>query len=197
MRRWLFIFLLLVPSLSLRGQEPSSQQLKEKILSCCAEAVALDCDFVQTRESSLLAEKAVSKGRMRYRRPAYLKWEYAQPFSLCFVSDGSGLTMEKDGRKVPLEGGQERFAREMTRLILSSVEGNFLLDETLFRSEASLDGDRIRVVLHPQKKDLRKRWSQLVLLYDQTTMTASRFEMLEPSGDRTVIVFHARENTLK
>ena len=172
MRR-LLVILLAFASLSLRGQDPSSDALKSQLLSFSRKVAALDCDFVQTKESSLLSDKAVSGGRMQYARPARLIWEYTEPFQLRVSSDDT----------------QNRFIREMMRLVVSNIEGDFLTDGKLFEAEASLAGDEITVVLLPQKKELKKMWSKLVLRYDKNTMHATQFEMVEVSGDRTLVQF--------
>lgn len=166
-----------------------SDSLRAVIVSSAARLSALDCDFVQTRESSLLEDKAVSCGHMTYRRPFFLSWEYLSPFRMKFMSDGKTVTLEKDGKAQPAGSGQNRIMREMARMIVSNIEGRALLDESMFESMVSADGDTISVVLLPKNREMKKMWSSLVLTYDSRTMTAKSFEMSEQSGDVTTITF--------
>ncbi len=170
-----------------------SDSLRAVIVSSAARLSALDCDFVQTRESSLLEDKAVSSGHMTYRRPFFLSWEYLSPFKMKLTSDGKTVTLEKDGRVQPAGSGQNRIMREMARMIVSNIEGKALLDESMFDSRVSADGDTISVILLPKNREMKKMWSSLVLTYDSRTMTAKSFEMAEQSGDITTITFSNAE----
>ncbi len=166
-----------------------ADSLRAVIAESAARLTALDCDFVQTRESSLLEEKAVSSGRMTFRRPGLLVWEYLNPFKMKFTSDGKSVTLERDGKVQPAGSGQNRIMREMARMIVGNIEGRVLLDESMFENEVSAEGGAITVVLRPKIKDMKKMWTALVLTYDSVTMTARSFEMFEQSGDVTTITF--------
>lgn len=166
-----------------------ADSLRAVIVSSAERLSALDCDFIQTRVSPLLEDKAVSTGRMTYRRPGFLQWEYISPFSMKFTSDGKTVTLERDGKVQPAGSGQNRIVREMARMIVSNIEGRVLLDGSMFDTEVSRRGDEISVVLRPKNKDMKKMWSSLVLTYDSRTLTAKSFEMFEVSGDVTAITF--------
>lgn len=171
MKRFFLIFLLLLPALALGAQDA-----KDAILAFSARVTAVECDFTQTKESSLLSEAVVSTGHMTFRRPAYLEWKYLTPTPFSFVYDGE-------------QPGENRMMREMARLITGSIGGSVLTDEKLFRVRYEETGGSVAVTLYPRKPQMQKIWTHLVLYYDKATLQATRFELHEAAGDLTTITF--------
>ena len=190
MKKIAFILLLLaVSAVPLAAQTPAVDDVRSEIVSFSERVSSIDCDFVQAKESSLLAETAYSKGHMTYRRPDRLQWSYMEPFQLTLTADGSDFTVEKDGRTEAVSGSRNGFLREMTRLIMSNIDGSILSNDKLFKTGFEVVGGEIRATLLPQKSEVKRLWSRLVLYYDRKSMNATRFEMHEASGDLTVITF--------
>ena len=172
------------------AQDADADRLRAEIIAAGEKIAAIDCDFVQTRESAFLAEKAVSSGHMTYRKPGYLVWKYTDPFPLTFSMDGQTVTLEREGRTESLDGSQGRLVKEMVRMIIGNIEGSVFRNEKVFTADLQrLDG-AIVATLHPQNKEVRKLWSKLILVYDARTLQVLRFEMIEPSGDLTDITFN-------
>ena len=183
-RRTLLSLLLLLPALTLGAQEA-----REAILAFSAKVKAVDCDFTQTKESSLLAEAAVSSGHMTYRRPAYLEWQYLTPVPIAFIADGDQVGIKREDHTEPLTGNQGRMMKEMTRMIVGNIEGSALMDEKYFQTQYEESADAIIVTLFPKKREMQKMWSRLLLYYDKASLNATRFELYEVSGDLTTITF--------
>ena len=176
MKRILSVLLLLLSLGPLRAQDADA--LKRRIVDAGKRISGLSCDFVQTRQSAMLAEKAVSTGRMVYRSPDYLEWSYLKPSSRKFVYDGTAA-----------EAGKDKMFRDMARLIVGSIAGGGLADESAFRTEASLSGGEIIVKMYPLKRDMKRMFTSLEIRYKADTLEATRFEMDEASGDVTLIEF--------
>ena len=172
---------------SLRGQ--SLERSKQDLLAFSARVVSIECDFVQSKESSLLAAPAVSTGRLTYRKPDYLEWDYATPAPMTFIADGDQVRIVRSGQTETLVGNAGRMMKEMSRMIIGNMDGSILTNEKFFKTEYAQDGDLLVVTLYPQKPHLRKMWSKLALYYDRQTMAATRFEMVEATGDLMVIAF--------
>lgn len=172
---------------SLRGQ--SLEQSKQDLLAFSARVVSIECDFVQSKESSLLAAPAVSTGHLTYRKPGYLEWDYATPAPMTFIADGDQVRIVRSGQTETLGGNAGRMMKEMSRMIIGNMDGSILTNEKFFKTEYAQDGDLLVVTLYPQKPHLQKMWSKLALYYDHQTMAATRFEMVEATGDLMVIAF--------
>ena len=130
-----FLCVLLLSTMPLSAQTVSPDKIKADILQFSTKVSSIDCDFVQTKESSLLASAAVSKGHMSYRKPGYLQWVYTEPNSLALVADGSSITLTKDGQTTTLSGNQNRLLKEMSQMIIGNIEGSILSDEKMFKAQ--------------------------------------------------------------
>lgn len=184
MKRILLILLLLSSFGPLRAQDADA--LKRRIVEAGNRITGITCDFVQTRQSALLSEKAVSSGKMVYRNPEYLEWAYVKPSPRTFVYDGAADP-----------SGKDKVFKDLARLIVSSITGGNIAAEAAFRTEAVLDGGDILVTMTPLKRDLKRMFTSLVLRYQADTLDATRFEMNEASGDVTVIEFKNSQVTRK
>lgn len=176
-------------SMPMHAQSLSSDDLKTEILDFSSRLSSLDCDFVQVKESSLLTEPIVSKGHMAYRKPGYLEWAYVEPAGFTVIADGDDVTIDRDGLTEVLRGNQSRMVKGLTRMIIGNLEGSIFTDEKMFKAELTLADGLITATLIPQKRDYKKIWSKLVLYYDRIAKTATRFEIHEISGDKTIITF--------
>lgn len=180
---------LLISLFSLGAQDKSLDQIMSDIIDFSASVSSVNCDFVQTKESYLLAETAMSSGHMVYRRPGYLEWDYVKPNPFSFIADGENISISQGGRTEVITGNQGKIIREMTSMIVGNIEGSILTNDKLFQANYDiLDGSFV-VTLIPQKRDIKKMWLKLVLYYDLNNFNARRFEMYESTGDLTVITF--------
>ena len=187
------IFLLAVGSAGLRAQDVDIEQIREDIISNAGRVLSIDCDFTQIKESSLLSDKAVSTGHLTYRKPDYLEWSYKTPFVLTLTVDGAVTRLNRDGHKEELSGKQARMIGELTKLIVSNVNGSILTDNKMFSSSLSVADGQIVITLSPRNKEMKKMWKALVLYYDMDCRHARRFDMLEQYGDLTSITFNNAE----
>lgn len=162
--------------------------IRERIVSVSAKISSVEGDFVQTRQSSLLADAAVSKGHMEYRKPSFLRWVYLSPINMEFSMDGPDVALKIDGNPKPI-GNQNRSIKEMTKMIIANIEGNSLVNDNLFKNKVRQENGDIVVVLYPQNSSLKKIWAELVLTYNPKDFTVRSFVMKEISGDITTIIF--------
>ena len=93
---------------------------------------SLSCLFTQTKQSSLLVDNAVSKGKMNYSRPKSMRWEYTSPYSYALVVEGDSLSMVKNGNIAEANQKANRMMKEMSSLIIGSINGERLFDEGPF-----------------------------------------------------------------
>ncbi|MBP5397399.1 MAG: outer membrane lipoprotein carrier protein LolA [Bacteroidales bacterium] len=179
--------LLTAASAFARVQTP--EQAKGAVLAFCGKVAAVHCDFRQEKTSALLKEPAVSSGSLSYRKPDRLVWAYSTPEAFALVAEEGRLFLEKAGERKALEGNQGKMLREMTRMIVGSIDGRLLTDEKAFTSEFTLSGGEIVVTLIPKKQNLRSLWKRLELTFDRDSLQARSFTMHEASGDQTCIRF--------
>ena len=143
------------------------------------EIKSVQCDFTQTKYTKLLKKEQVSQGRMSCQPPEKLRWEYTSPRASAIVLDG------KEGSEM-----KNKFVGEMARLIMKLVAGQGLTDSRTFQVTAEALPTEYVATLVPQRKDMKRIYTKLVLHFDIKQSTVTKVEMYEKSGDRTVIELH-------
>jgi len=177
----LLFLLLCLPSIAQNSH-------KTEILAACDRITSVQCDFVQTKKSALLSEDIVSTGKMDFAKPNHLEWEYVSPLKFKFIMDGQNASLEKDGKAEAVSPNQNRIVREISKLVISNIDGSFLSDK-MFRTAFSDCDDEIVAELFPLNKEMKKMWTKFVLHYAKDTYLVKTFELYEANGDLTTIAF--------
>lgn len=130
-----------------------------------------------------------SDGRMSYRKPDVLIWEYTSPKKHSFAMEGAKITMkDADGVEVSDSGSKKAF-REIARLMTGNLTGRMLADDKSFIADAAEKGGEWVVTLTPVRKDLQQMLSSMTMYYDTQIKSVVKVELMERSGDYTTIVF--------
>jgi outer membrane lipoprotein-sorting protein len=161
------------------------QFLLEKIADSSKKIETLQCDFVQEKTSTLVREKAVANGILRYQSPLMLRWEYTAPTpSTLILSGNSAVLLNKDSEKV----GNDKMIKQLGKLIISIINGDGIKNSKQFSTEIfEPEGNQILVVLMPVQKRIKEFYHTIELKIDKNTFLASEIIMNEKSGDKTII----------
>jgi outer membrane lipoprotein-sorting protein len=141
MRIWLSVIVLITPSLCLGWADTW-----EGIRTAAEQTHAIQADFVQEKHLPILAKPLVSTGRLFYRRPDALRWEYETPVRSVLIIQGGKARrfVETDQGLVEEDGVRMQAMQFVIPEIGGWFEGRFQ-NNSLF--EASLAGaNTIRLV---------------------------------------------------
>jgi len=133
----------------------------EAIRSAAAGITTVQSPFTQEKHLSMLAAPLISKGRLVYRRPGSLRWEYLTPIpSVLLMHDGALRRYQQiDGRWNEDTAGSVSampvVAEEITRWLNGEFEGN------PYFTAALIPGSR--VTLTPKEPSMARIISQIVL----------------------------------
>jgi outer membrane lipoprotein carrier protein len=148
---------------------------------------SIQCNFVQTKKLSMLNSKMVSKGRMTYRRPSSLRWEYKTPYQYIFVINGAKVQIKQGGKKNTIDVKSNRMFQEITRIMMNSVTGRNLSSSSDFTVKMYSMGNDYVANLTPKKRQMRSMFSTIRIYFDSARSIVSKIEMIEKGGDRTEI----------
>jgi outer membrane lipoprotein-sorting protein len=163
---------------------------EQKMLEKSKQIKTLHSDFVQTKTSSLVAEKSVSKGILYYQSPSSLRWEYSEPTPSTLILNGNNAALlDKSGKRV----GNEKMLKQLGWLIINVINGESLKNSKQFSTEIYENGGQILVVLTPIQKRLKEFYSTIELKIDRKTFLANEITMNEKSGDRMVIYLNNKK----
>lgn len=134
----------------------------------------LSADFHQTKQSQLLVEEQISTGRLTYRSPDYLRWEYTSPIQ---------LTWEIEGEKSNVSPQIKR----LLKIIIQTIACENLESNTNFNVSYE---EAANYNLVPKNRELKQFFSSIQLEIDPKTKIAKKVVLNEKNGDITTINFY-------
>ena len=196
MKKLLLYFCCLIPLMPLCAQTETPltgtqrQEVIRKVTEATTRIKAMQCQFTQSKRSSLLAGEATSHGRMSYRRPDNLRWEYTDPNPFTLIVAGDSLTVLDATGTPNTNANAKRLMKNLSSMILGSVNGNKLFDERMFTTQLYDDGKHYRAEMTPRRKEMQRMFQQISFLFDKNSHTITTVILTERKGDVTTILFH-------
>ncbi len=190
MKRSVIIFFLLLFPVWLCASPVSAQQ-EQTVIAQINKTVgtlrSMSCSFTQTKHLSLLSDKMVSEGKMYYSRPNKLRWEYTKPYQYLFLFNGRKVYVGNKSRKDVIDTNSNRIFKEVARLMMGTVTGTALSNQTDFSISIEDGKTAWNVTLTPKKKEIKKMFSKIMMAFNKSDMMISEINIFEKNGDRTNI----------
>lgn len=200
MKKLIIIFLTIFVFAGIGMATPLSVAKQKEVVSRINKAAAglksMSCSFVQTKHLSLLSDKMVSEGKMNYKQPNKLRWEYTSPYQYIFVFNGTKVYVGNKSRKDVIDTGSNRLFKEVARIMMSTVTGTALSNTTDFITSVEDSKNLWRVTLVPKKKELKKMFAKIILSFSKTDLMISEIDIYEKNNDRTNIRFKNIKNNI-
>lgn len=171
-------------------------QIKSSIVAASASIESLSCDFVQTKQLSLLASTLVSKGTMHYQKSDKLCWRYTTPYRYEFVLNGRRVAVRNEKSSNVIDTGSNRLFERISRIIVASVSGEGIFDSTDFNFSFTLFPDRIDVAMLPRSKQMAGMFESVTLQFSLADYSVDTVVMVEQGGDTTTIKFKNRKTNV-
>jgi outer membrane lipoprotein-sorting protein len=193
----LLTFLLLIGPWFASSQEKSLPEeeiklLKQGVAESAIKTQTISSDFIQEKEMLVLNEKIVSRGKFYLKQDKKLRWEYTYPFSYVIVISGERITIGEEGDIRSFDSRSNKVFAEINRIIIGSVQGTLLNDETSFRASFSKDTEHYVVTLFPLLPQLKESLEKIVIRFNRNDFTVDNLDLFEPGGDRTKIHFSTK-----
>jgi len=166
--------------------DPEVERVLDGIQGFYAEARDLKASFTQTYSYKVYGRKQVSGGKVFFKKPRMMRWDYKTPVSKVFVADGRTLWVyepeENQAFKQSLTDSQLPVA-----LTFMSGEGS-LADEFDARLMQS-PSDVYTVELIPKRH--AGDYQSLLLKVDRETFAVRSSTVVDPVGNTNQVVFTA------
>ena len=186
MKRYILFTIYCLLFTVLAAQGLSEQKIIEKMASAAEKIKTVECNFTQTKQSKMLSKPQMSEGKMFCQQPDKLRWEYTSPRASTLVLAGTEARLLKGNE----QEARNKFIGEMARMIMNCVAGKNLTDNKTFQVSAKEMPTEYVATLVPQRKDMKRLYTKLVLHYDLKQETVTEIELHEKNGDRTLIELH-------
>ena len=182
----LLVFLLCCVSPA-RAADAGTEDALERIRVRTEAVATLRCAFTQTTAIPLFAEPVVSEGRLLFKKPASLVWEYTAPTAQGLAFSGEkGFRWEEDrNRRTPFTTATDPVAGLVAAQMLAWVRFDRAWIESRYaiRSE---DGDGLSFILTPKGDDMRAVLASLSIRFAEDGIARSIL-LREAGGGSTEI----------
>ena len=193
MHKLVFVVLLMVFGANAQTPMSSSEAvaLRTKVKELSDETNTITSDFVQYKHLDFLSDDIISEGKLAFKSPNMVKWEYIKPFSYSVLFKNETLFINDDGKKSDMNMGSNKIFKQLNQLITASIKGD-MFDASEF--EVSYFKIDCASEVHFQPKD--KQFSEFIKSFHITFNVKGEVlvvKMIEPSEDYTEIVFTNRK----
>jgi outer membrane lipoprotein-sorting protein len=169
-----------------KATDAEKKEIIDKITQASASMKSMKCDFTQIKELSFMDDRVTSEGKMLFKSPDKIRWEYTRPYSYIFSMDGTHVRMSSgDNTKVPVKSS--KLFNEISKVLIGGVSGTGLIDSPDFSTLFNTGKDSYQVVLTPQKKEVKALFSSIRLYVGKADSRIHTVELIEKSGDKTTI----------
>ena len=180
-------------SKALKGDSQNSkvvinrQELIAKVQSFYAAISDFQADFKQTYTYHIYGRKKRSTGKVFFKKPARMRWDYETPTQRIFVADGKTLWVYE-----PEEA--QVFKRDLSSaqlpIALRFMQGEAQLDQEFNITSLSMDTDQL-VILSLTPKSPSPDFTMLKLKVDASNGEVKSSTLIDPTGNSNEITFVA------
>lgn len=167
--------------------QQQTQEVVSRINKSAAGLKSMSCSFTQTKHLSLLSDKMVSEGKMSYKQPDKLRWEYTSPYQYLFIFNGTKVYVGNKSRKDVIDTQTNKVFKEVARIMMSTVTGTALSNSTDFSIDVVNDSSTWKVILIPKKKEMKSMFVKIELSFNKSNLMIKEINIYEKNNDRTNI----------
>ena len=170
----------------------ASNDLKKRVVKKSEGTTSIISDFEQFKHLDFLSDDIKSTGKLTYKSPSSIKWEYKVPFVYSAVFKNDKLYINDDGVKSKVNLDANKTFKSLNNLIVKSVRGD-MFDEEKF--EISYFENSTTYIVHFKSLDkaLKKIISEFVLTFDKENLNVIQVKMIESSDDFTLLKFQNQQ----
>ena len=167
------ILLFLAPSFAQTAQEKAAF---DKIVAATRSIKSMTSDFTETKHLKMLSEDVVTTGKLWYKSPSWMRWEYdSRNYG---VLNPKGAYMVKDGQR---NGALSRGFGQTGKMVTSLMSG---LSQDLkdYSVSYSKSGNSLTVTAVPVSPRMKGVVDSVVMIFDISSSTIKSFEIRSSSG---------------
>lgn len=184
--------LLSATSLSAQSEPLSTAAIhtfKSEVAKRASELQSLESDFIQLKHLDFLDQAIKSEGKLYYKSPQNIRWEYASPFEYHVVFNDKRMFINDGGNTKDVSLASNPLLRDINVMLASTVQGDAIFDDTRFDISYNRTNGGYQATFNPKERSLAKYIKQIELTFDSNLFLVTRIKIVEPSMDYTEIIF--------
>src|SRR5579863_1713114 len=164
------------------------ETFRKSFSEATASVESVQAGFTQEKMLTMLSEKINSTGKFWYRKKDKLRMEYIHPYPYLMILSG-GKIFVKDGQKEnQFSANSGKIFQQVNRILIDCVSGN-MLNNPYFQARIFENAGSFLIEFQPTAKNLKELYKNINIAVDKKDYTATVVEMIEVSGDKTIIRF--------
>lgn len=163
-------------------------ELKNRVIEKSKTTTTIISDFEQYKHLDFLTNDIRSTGKLTYKSPSSIKWEYKSPFVYSAVFMNGKLYINDNGVKSKVNMNANKTFKSLNDIIVKSVRGD-LFDEEKFEITYFKNSKTYTVHFKSLDKALKKLISEFVLTFDKESINVVQVRMIESASDFTLLKF--------
>lgn len=198
MRKIVLIALMLMTGFSMKAQYPGYTpvtdlaKFKTEFAAAAQKTISIKSDFVQEKNLSMLSEKITSKGKFWFKKESQVRMEYNQPFQYLMILNKDKVYV-KDGQKEnKISTKSNKMFQQINKIMIDCMQGT-TLNNPDFKTRVFENKNSSLVELVPVTKGLKELFKTITVIVDKKDYSVTSIEMMELSGDNTIIRFLNKE----
>jgi outer membrane lipoprotein-sorting protein len=197
MLRTMLLILCLCPVIATAqytGYKPlaSSDEFKREFAKAAQVTQSIQCDFVQEKNLSMLADKIVSTGKFWFKRDDKVRMEYLKPTYYLLVINGNMIKTKDSQKENKVSAKSNKVFEQVNKMMIDCVQGS-VLDNKSFTIRLFENGQGYLVEMTPVTKGMQGIFKSINLTVDKKDYSVTKMDMVEQSGDNTVISFQHKQ----
>src|SRR5579871_2284313 len=198
MRNYFFFSVLLILCKAATAQYPGYSRMmdiskfKEVFSAASQKTFSIKSDFVQEKNLSMLSEKITSKGKFWFKKDNLVRMEYNQPFQYLMIINKNNVYMKDGNKENKVATSSNKLFQQINKITVDCVQGT-ALNNTDFKFKIFENEKGFLVELTPVAKNLKEYFKNINIVVDKKDYSVNRIDMIELSGDNTVINFINKE----
>jgi|TARA_B110000238_G_scaffold45767_1_gene49509 outer membrane lipoprotein-sorting protein len=188
-----FLFLFFTGIYSINAQVTLSTKeekiLRAKVITLADNTQSMLSDFIQEKNFSFMDNKLESKGKLVFKAPNLVKWEYTIPYHNIAIFKDDKLYVNNDGDKEVFNLKSNKLFKNLNSLIINSIKGSMFDDKQFSITYFKLD-DCFLVKFIPNEKKTKRFIARFELKFSIISAQVEEIKLVEPNGDFTTIIFN-------
>jgi outer membrane lipoprotein-sorting protein len=191
-KTYIIALILCFCNLSLLAQEQKMTDaeivnFKKTVKEVAVKIKSLSTDFVQYKHLDFLSKDIETSGKMVFKEPNMLQWQYKKPYNYSIVFKNGKIFIDDEGKKSSMDVSSSKIFGKINKLIVGSVSGDMFDDKEFSISYFKNKTNNITKFI-PKDAALKKYIKQIELTFDKNDATVIQVKLLESSEDYTRIV---------
>ena len=179
--------MMFVGIVSFAQENDLAAQFEQELKSKNEDVTAIRCDFVQTRETSVLEMSVAKEGEFSFQRPCNM---------ILSFDDGDYIKMSETTFEMKTADNvtttsisSNPMLKNLSSILSACVVGNFKEMTKGFDVTLQLTETEWQITMKPTRGKAASKISQIILHFDRTNMSLNLLKMEEKSGDFTMYEF--------